>query len=227
MTKTSVKVRDAASLLIYRRGKQGFEVLMGRRHKNHVFMPHRLVFPGGAADPEDMAVTPATPLHPEIEERLCRGATRVRARALAAAAIRETWEETGLMVAAPLKEPLESAPVSWRDFYDAGVGPDFGALDYFFRAITPPGKVRRFDARFFLVPAERAHGDIRSNGELIDIDWYAIADVKDHAAVHGITSMVLREAEDVLDDPALLKQRGARYSRHVRGKRLITYDGMA
>ncbi|MEX2449771.1 MAG: NUDIX domain-containing protein [Rhodospirillales bacterium] len=224
MIKTSVKIRDAASLVLYRRGTQGIEVLMGRRHRNHIFMPHRLVFPGGAVDAEDRSVKPATPLRPEIEERLCRGVTRVRARALAAAAIRETWEETGLRVAAPFKVTPESWPESWKCFYDAGVGPDFGVLDYFFRAVTPPGKVRRFDARFFLAPAERAQGEIRSNGELIDIDWYDITAVKGRPDVHGITALVLNEAEDVLDDPALLKQRGVRYSRHVRGKRVIVSE---
>ena len=198
---------------------------MGRRHEDHVFMPHRLVFPGGAIDAEDRRVKPGTVLKPDVENHLTRTLTPTRARALAAAAIRETYEETGLFLAAPLSERPQQKLANWQAFYDRSMGPALHTLDYFFRAVTPPGRTRRFDARFFLASAEHAQGEIAGDGEIIDIGWYDIAKVQSEPNVHGITALVLSEAETVLTNPKLLQQRRARYSRHINGKQLITVEG--
>lgn len=226
MTKTkAIRPRAASSLILYRPSKNGFDVLMGRRHKDHVFMPNRLVFPGGAIESEDRYVQPAAPLKSHVEAHLTRTLSPTRARSLAAAAIRETYEETGLMLASQLKEQPKKQLSSWQGFYDQGLGPDLQALDYFFRAVTPPGRVRRFDARFFLASNEHVKGKILGDGELIDIGWYDIHKTQHDKNVHGITARVLAEAEDALKNPNLLKRRGARHSRHINGKQVITVEG--
>jgi 8-oxo-dGTP pyrophosphatase MutT (NUDIX family) len=226
MEKTKpIRPRDASSLIIYRPNADGFDVLMGRRHKDHVFMPNRLVFPGGAIDSEDRCVIPGTDLKRDVAARLTRTLTPTRARALAAAAVRETFEETGLFLAAPIKEQPKQKLENWQAFYDRGMGPALGALDYFFRAVTPPGNVRRYDARFFLASVDRTQGDIAGDGEIIDIGWYNIAEVKIDPNVHGITARVLSEAETILINPGLLQERGARHSRHINGKQVITVEG--
>jgi len=198
---------------------------MGRRHEDHVFMPNRLVFPGGAIDAEDRRVKPASKLKPEVEKRLTQTLTQARARSLAAAAIRETFEETGLFLAAPLKETPKNKLALWQAFYDQNLGPNLQAIDYFFRAVTPPGRVRRYDARFFLVSSDHTQGEIAGDGEIIDIGWYDITKVQTDPNVHGITAVVLSEAEAVLRDPELLHHRGARYSRHIHGKQVISVEG--
>ena len=115
----------------------------------------------------------ATPLDRFVDERLRKAATAQRARALAVAAVRETFEETGLMLAKPLKggAPEEDFGEHWRGFLDKGMAPALDCLDLIARAVTPPGRPRRFNARFFMARAEDATGDIRHSSELGDIRW--------------------------------------------------------
>ena len=98
----ALRPRDAATLILVERSERGgARVLMGKRHAGHRFMPGKFVFPGGRVEPEDRRMCVAGALDPIVEEKLN---TRVRrpspgfARALALAAIRETFEETGLAV---------------------------------------------------------------------------------------------------------------------------------
>ena len=101
--KKSLRPVDAATMVLWRRRRNGtLEVLMGRRHRNHVFMPHAYVFPGGRVDPVDAALQPASALPADVQARLERAANPTRARAIAAGAVRETFEETGLLLAAEL-----------------------------------------------------------------------------------------------------------------------------
>jgi 8-oxo-dGTP pyrophosphatase MutT (NUDIX family) len=167
---------DAASLILYRRRKIGLEVLMGQRHAGHVFMPHRYVFPGGRVNPRDARVPAASGLASAVEAKLALGCrSRARAHALAVAAVRETYEETGLMIGAPspLAERLDER--HWLGFRHAGIAPTLDHLRYVFRAVTPPGAVRRFDARFFLAEAsETVHGALGGDGELENMAWFPI-----------------------------------------------------
>ena len=117
----AMKPRDAATLIMVRKPKDpdGMpEVLMGCRGAGHVFMPNRYVFPGGRVDPADARVPVATGLRPEIDERLRRAATAQRARALAIAAVRETFEETGLIIGEKYDGNLGEVPK--HDFLDQG-----------------------------------------------------------------------------------------------------------
>lgn len=217
MSMRPIRPRDAATLIIYRQATHGFEILMGRRHDSHIFAPGRYVFPGGRVDRSDRFVRPAGELRPDVAARLQRGTNPGRARAIAAAAIRETFEETGLLLGRPI-DSLPKAPKGWEAFYAHGMAPALDALDYVFRAITPTGRPRRFDARFFLADARHLSGEIRSSGELDNIGWVPAGDVAELSTI-GITSMALNEAMAVLGAPAIgersvplvFMRRGKRY----------------
>lgn len=198
----SLRPRDAATLMLVRRPEKGeaARVLLGQRHRAHAFMPNRYVFPGGRVDPGDHRVAAATPLRGDVRERLERAATPARARALAVAAIRETFEETGLMVAAPMAE----APArrgAWPAFAEHGLGPALGALDYLYRAVTPPGRPRRFNARFFLAGAEHARGELNGGGELLDLRWVGLDEALGLPLPNVTQSVLKLLAAHVADPP--------------------------
>jgi 8-oxo-dGTP pyrophosphatase MutT (NUDIX family) len=96
----SPPVRDAAAVVLVRRRPDGAQVLMGQRGAKAAFMPSKFVFPGGAVDPEDVALAAALPMEPGTERRLLMHAEPAVARGLALTAIRELWEETGLALGA-------------------------------------------------------------------------------------------------------------------------------
>jgi 8-oxo-dGTP pyrophosphatase MutT (NUDIX family) len=110
----SLRPKDAATVLVIRRDGPSPRVLMGRRAKGHVFMASKWVFPGGRLHPADFRVAAASELHDETATSLCRTAPPARARALAAAAVRELFEETGLVLGAPGSGRTKSP--EWRDF---------------------------------------------------------------------------------------------------------------
>lgn len=171
-----VRPRLAASLILTRRRAGGErEVLLGRRSGAHVFMPRKYVFPGGRVDRADGYAKFANELDDEARSVLCRVVSERRARAAAAAALRETAEETGLLIAAP----GEASPrPEWDVFRQQGVAPCAGSLSLVARAVTPPGRTRRFDTWFFHADAERVHGEARlqGSGELEDLRWTPLAD---------------------------------------------------
>ena len=166
--------RDAATLIVYRENAGVLEVLMGERHARHRFMPHRFVFPGGRIDARDSRVRCATPLAPGTSARLERRLGPARARAMAVAAIRETFEETGLIVGGPDPDPGRPPPRGWDGFFGAGFAPALGALAYVARAVTPPIRPVRFNARFFVVAHEHVTGEVRGSGELLGLKWFSV-----------------------------------------------------
>lgn len=124
-------------------------VLMGQRGASAAFMPGKFVFPGGAIDPND-ALVPATDLSALCHDRLTER-TKITPKAIAAAAIRELWEETGQVLGTP--QAWTAPPQGWRGFAASGHIPNNAATTFFFRAVTPTGAPRRFDARFLLADA--------------------------------------------------------------------------
>ena len=151
-----VRPRDAASLAILRGHGAATEVLLGRRASRHRFMPNVYVFPGGRLDRADVVARPASPLRPEVEARLCARWSADIARGLAVAAVRETFEETGL---------------AFGRVEQGRLAPELSALDYIARAITPPDSPIRYHARFFTARAEHAGGELRDSEELSDLRW--------------------------------------------------------
>lgn len=185
--------RAAATVLVVRRGAKGASVLMGQRGAEAAFMPSKYVFPGGTVDEDDASVILARRLNDTCTARIENGQADVPGHALAAAALRELWEETGLA----LGRPGQTSPLpAWEGFADTGVTPSAEGLRFFFRAITPPGRSRRFDARFFLADAGALAGDpddfSRASDELSHLHWVPISEAR-KLNLPFITEVVLAE----------------------------------
>lgn len=196
----AVRPRDAATLIVVRRDGPKPQLLMGRRHGGHSFMPGKWVFPGGRIDRSDFTVPHAGALKPETERRLRHGLAPARATALALTAIRETFEETGLLLGRPAHPTPRAGP--WGPFLAQGVLPDLASLDMIARAITPPQLPKRFDARFLLANAESLISLERQPdcGELDEIAWVDIAEAL-ALELPAITRFVIRDVAERLDNP--------------------------
>ena len=166
--------RDAASLILWRHGRDGPEVLMGLRHAKHRFMPNVLVFPGGRVDPADHHAAASSDLRAFPRACLERSAAPGLAQALGIAAARELFEETGLALG--------------RSDRNGSLLPDLGALDYLCRAVTPAAMPIRFNARFLIAPAEAADGVVRGSGELEELRFFTL----DEAAAHRLATITAR-----------------------------------
>ena len=193
-------IRNAATVILWRDGDGGPSVLMGQRGAGAAFMPSKYVFPGGALDAGDAGVPLARPLAAACARRLDQRAEPGLGGALAACAVRELWEETGLIVGARGVWPAP-APQDWQDFAAQGFTPDAAPFAFVFRAITPPGRTRRFDARFFLASASDVTGDpddfSRASDELSHLHWVPIAEAR-RLNLPFITEVVLAEVGALL-----------------------------
>jgi 8-oxo-dGTP pyrophosphatase MutT (NUDIX family) len=148
-----------AATLIVLDGRAGApRVLMGQRRSTARFMPSFHVFPGGRVDVADAQAACAAPPDALTFAHLCRAAAPDLARALAVAAARELEEETDLSLGRP---------------------PALHGLRYLCRAVTPPDRPMRFDARFLVVDVEHlvACGDgvtLLEGGELERLAWHGL-----------------------------------------------------
>jgi 8-oxo-dGTP pyrophosphatase MutT (NUDIX family) len=162
-----VRPRDAASLIVLRGVGKELEVLAGRRPLHVRFMPGVHVFPGGAIDPPDRIAWRVESATETLGPRLAR---------CARAALRETWEETGVLIgcpagsrrAVPATRPIE------RAYGRQGLVAAMDLLTYVGRAITPSHSSRRFNTRFFLSDGDNVFGEPASSEELEDVGWYPI-----------------------------------------------------
>lgn len=193
-----VPIRDAASIIVVRDRASHPRLLFGQRGRSAVFMPEKFVFPGGAVDPGDTDIPLGRPLADACRARLDR-AGEATPEALAAAAIRELWEETGQIAGTPAAWP--DAPPGWRGFAATGHRPDARGLLYVFRAITPAHRPRRFDARFFVLDADRLAGDpddfSAASDELGHLGWVSLDEAR-ALDLPFITSVVLAEVAAIL-----------------------------
>jgi 8-oxo-dGTP pyrophosphatase MutT (NUDIX family) len=196
----TVRPRDAATLILLDRSDNVPKVLLGKRHTRHVFFPGKFVFPGGGVDPTDKAMPAASALDPQAEMRLMQRfhkASPVRARALALAAVRETFEETGLLLGTEGEAP-KVPPGTWSEFARHKVLPDLRQIHFVGRAITPPGRVRRFDARFFTMEASavahRIEGVTGPDAELVELVWMPLTEAK-QIDMPTVTRVMLEELD--------------------------------
>ena len=181
----AVKPRDAATLIIVRRGATP-KILMGKRASTHAFMPNKFVFPGGRLDPVDQRLQVPGQLKESEMSRL-RMFTRKSVsdrtlRGLALASIREAFEETGLIVGRPTQRTLKTSHAVWQQYFDHGVEPPLEAMDFIARAVTPAYRKKRFDTRFFMVFDESIYTDPEDlsdgSGELLDLHWLTISEAR-------------------------------------------------
>jgi len=201
------QIRNAATVIVLRDKATAPKVLMGQRGKNAAFMPSKFVFPGGALDPSDRQVKLTTPMAQTCMDRLRKDADPALAEPLVLAALREMWEETGLLLGHPdpaAPEMAKDAPEDWRTYFQHGVTPGGEGMRFVFRAITPPGRPRRFDARFFLVDADRIVGDLddfsQASEELSLLQWIPLTEARSFD-LPFITEVVLAEVEADLKEP--------------------------
>ena len=200
-------IRNAATVIVLRDRFTAPRILMGQRGAGAAFMPNKFVFPGGAMDAGDREIA----LGGDIGEP-CRGRLQADGgadvwRALCVAAARELWEETGLILGQ--KGAWEGTPpADWLTFAQRGYLPHAAPLQFVFRALTPPGRPRRFDARFFLVDAEDIATDLDNFDDACDelshLQWVALSDARKFD-MPFITEVVLAEVEArarQLDPPA-------------------------
>ena len=191
--------RDAATLMLIDRSGPQAKVLLGRRHHSHKFMPGKFVFPGGRLEMHDREMSSVSELHPEIEKKLmARVATPSSdfARALALTAVRETAEETGLLLGVEGDVPPKTPGEIWTEFEKAKVHHDLGQIHLIARAITPPRRPKRFDTRFFTADATSiAHtieGVVGPDSELVELTWVPIVEAT-HLDMPTITGIILEE----------------------------------
>ncbi len=204
-TTTNLRPVDAATLILIDGRAKRPKVLMGKRSPKLKFMPGKFVFPGGRVDPEDGRMLAAGALSPRAEMRLMSRTVRMtpqRCRALAMAAIRETFEETGLMIGSADYGRPDRAPAGiWSEFADQGLFPTPDALTYVARAITPPRRPRRFDTRFFVAPFESVGGKVERqigpDAELTELVW---VDIEEAVGLDlpTITQVILAEVKERL-----------------------------
>jgi 8-oxo-dGTP pyrophosphatase MutT (NUDIX family) len=191
-----LRPKDAATLVIVKRDADMPRVLMGQRHGNMAFMANKYVFPGGRIDPADMRISVSSQLRPHVAARAGHGSTPARARGLALAAIRETFEETGILIGERSENVPRTRAPAWKKFFEHKVIPQLDTLEIIARAVTPPNRTRRFDARFFMVDASAIVHELEEldNEELLTPAWLTLNEARAHDLPSN-TRTVLDEVE--------------------------------
>lgn len=218
-----LRPRDAATLLLLDRDKRDVRVLMGRRHMRHAFFPGALVFPGGRTDPADSRIPIAEGLPPDEERKLAEIGPRTsaaRVRAIALSAVRETYEETGILIGR--KGVFARKAAGWEGFSDQGVQPALSGLRFVARAITPPGRIRRFDTRFLACWNDEVAATLPEGGptdELGELVWLTLDDALAQQELPFVTKRVLKQLRSRLgDDPDLRPGGPVAFFRTVRNR---------
>jgi len=212
---TFVRPRDAASLILLRGHGNDLELLAGRRPGHVKFMPGVYVFPGGAIDPEDRRSWAVETASETLVPRLRRSAR---------AALRETWEEVGVLVGRPAAAPIALTPhmtPTETAYAERGLCAAIDVLTYVGRAITPTPVFRRFNTRFFVADASHVHGEPESSDELEDVGWHPIgrrplAPFRDVTQFMLAQAIAIREGTASSEAPLLCTVRGVRRIRVCR-----------
>ena len=181
------------------------KIFLGRRQPDNVFLPGKWVFPGGRSEADDLAVPAADPLADGDIAALRFGMsppwTERQATALALTAVREVFEETGLAIGAP-GVMAGAVPTAWAAFAASGLRPALSPLRFIARAITPPGRPRRYDTRFFLCNATAIGASTgRHDGEFTEQGWFTLPQCR-ALDLPNITRLILDDASELLDEPA-------------------------
>jgi 8-oxo-dGTP pyrophosphatase MutT (NUDIX family) len=188
--------RDAATVALLRDGSCGIEVYLLRRVVGMAFAGGMTVFPGGTVDPDD-AVTAAGPsigwVGPSPAHWAARLSTdEITAAALLGAAVRETFEEAGVLLAGrSVRSVVDASGPAWLAARDAverhelslaalvhreGLVLRTDLLRAWARWVTPEHEPRRYDARFFVAVLPDGLRTDTSTGEAEDAAWLRPAD---------------------------------------------------
>jgi len=192
--------KDAATLILIRRDGPMPTILMGCRSRGHDFMPNKYVFPGGRLDRADRHAPAISELGEATLQDLAKEGSRRNGRAYALAAVRELWEEAGLIAGKPGRAKGGPKDASWRKFLATGNLPDLAPMTFIARAITPPYRPKRFDARFFMADAEAILLDDRppaESRELADLRWFTMEEALT-LDLPNVTRVILGEVAERL-----------------------------
>lgn len=199
------KILDAASILLVDSVASVPRVLMGLRQASNVFLPGKWVFPGGRLEAADAGARCAGDLDPGdahalVQRVLPSTPQKALARALAYAAVRELFEETGHALAqrdgsGELHAPEGRFSHPWVRH---GLTPCIAPLRFIARAITPPGRTRRYDTRFFIARrAEVIEHAGTADGEFADLNWFTIEQAQS-LDLPNITRRILTDLDVLL-----------------------------
>lgn len=186
-----VPLRDAACLLVADLSSTEPKLLMGRRHADQVFLPNKWVFPGGRVEDEDRHFAK------QFSGQFSPADLADEIKPFALAGIRELFEETGLLIGGEGSRP-EALP-AWAPFAASGQAPAPANLFPFARAITPPGRVRRYDTWFFFAGSDAISADrFATDDELLDLGWFTLSEAA-QLDLPNITRLVLNDVAERLE----------------------------
>jgi 8-oxo-dGTP pyrophosphatase MutT (NUDIX family) len=183
--------RDAATVILLREEGDGFSVFMVKRHAKSGFMAGAYVFPGGGVDDEDRApdlVARTVGRSADEAAALLGEDDGVRSIALHVAALRELFEEAGVLLADraiddDARASLLEKKTTFRDLIrERAVSLRADALTPLSRWVTPEIEPRRFDARFFLAIAPAAQRAAHDRIEVTEGAWLRPADALERGA---------------------------------------------
>lgn len=188
---TEVSVRDAATVVLLRDGPAGIEAWLLTRVTQMAFAAGMTVFPGGRVDDLDASLPFAGTASVTVAARF--GCDEPLARALLGAAVRETFEETAVLLTVPAFDLAAADLVALRGDVEEGRLPfgdllrshslsvDADGLQPWARWVTPPGETRRYDTRFFVgaLPAGTQAQDVTSESSAAG--WEGVGDALEQA----------------------------------------------
>ncbi len=197
--KRAPRPRIASTIVLTCGDPKNPKILMGQRSKKHDFMPSVYVFPGGRVDRADSYAKFYGALSARTERILEAAYSPRKSRAIVLASIRETWEETRLLLGKSVKESDRNLNhASYDAFREANLRPDISGIEVFGRAITPPHRHKRFDAWFFHKHLERnSLPKIGDSAELLNVGWFTFDEIKE-LELQRATKMMLRILKDYL-----------------------------
>lgn len=188
--KRAPRPRIASTIVIYTGPKDNPKILMGKRSSRNDFMPSVYVFPGGRLDRADSYAPYTGELSPRMQRILESAYSPRKARACVLAAIRETWEETGLMLGQPKAWTRNINHESWDEYRQARIMPDLSPIDVFGRAITPPHRHKRYDTWFFIQKFSGETSVVADSGELSNVGWFSFDEIEKLETQRATTMMV-------------------------------------
>jgi 8-oxo-dGTP pyrophosphatase MutT (NUDIX family) len=190
--------RIASTIVLTHGPKDNPRILMGQRSSKHDFMPDVYVFPGGRVDRCDSYADYTDDLSPRTGTILEAAYTPRKARAVALASIRETYEETSLLLGKPGITRRNINNPSWDAFRLAGLKPSLEGIEVFGRAITPPHRHKRFDAWFFIKHLETPSlPEITDSAELLNVGWFTLEEIWE-LELQRATQMMLKVLQQYL-----------------------------